>query len=1084
MKPCRAVPDAALGKPGALPCRVERVARFYPFSLTSRALPLWVAGLLLCLAWPVCPLLRAGSEVLEDDDYLISLWSAETGMPAVASPLITQAPEGFLWLVGKEGLLRFDGVRWRLLGNFIPGYRDAFLFADPREGIWIAPPDGSLWRERHGTLHKTIEPQSPGERIILMRPTATREAMLALSATGRLIEIGSGPIPRPLLAPDLNDPTVDLMVQGSDALWLRTRAGTVRLMKGAEVHPMDLKHLSARDLKCDARGTLWVATQRGVFFGDAPPFQILPPSPEAGPFEATAVFPAAGGKDRVWVRAHQQLFLHEAGLWRIALPQWPPSPAPVTAEFTDRQGNQWSATDGEGIFVATPQGVLRRVRLPSQLANNRIRSISEDRAGNIWALAHGGVLARFRLRRFHVYTPASGLSDPATRAVREDAGGTLWTGVASGGLDAFKEGQWRHYPLGNDRPETAAIALWSSRNGRLWAGTADDGVYLYEDDRFVSAFDPELIGREARVLCEDARGRLWIGNRQGLFCFFQGTLTPHGPDEGLPAGPVTALELDAQGTLWVGTGAGLARQQNGGTFALVGETRKLPNTAITAIHSQNEDTLWIATGDGYLCRWRAGALNRAPAARLPTHQISGLVTDGIGTLWCMTQSGLLAISVAELDSVFGGKSAKLDYRTFSKADGLQAERCSPGIAPAGWRARDGRLWISTEGGLLVFRPDSLNRDSVPPVVLVEELTATGKDRTTRFDLPGHLEQSSQAQFSEKPLTIPQGQRRLDFRFTAPDPGSPEKTHFRYRLEGLDAQWTEAGTERIASYTHVPPGDYRFRVLARNGDGVLNAVGATIPLQVVPFFYETRWFLALAGTAALGLVAAAVRFMVRINYRRRLRVLEQEKALERERSRISQDIHDDLGASLSQIGFLSALATRNNAKPEDMRMHAQRIHEKSVEVTRALDEIVWAINPRNDSIRQLITYLAQCAGEMIAGSPSAFRLEIEEPLLDGALSAEARHHLFLASKEALHNAARHSAAREIRLQVSSSPDGIRIVVQDNGTGFERSTLDGSGNGLWGMERRLREIGGECQMESSPGNGSTVTFLLPRSASSFP
>ena len=1064
---------------------MPHVALFLRSSRSFRALPAWLAGWLLLFAWPICEPLRAEQAVPEDEDYLISLWSAETGMPAVVSPQITQAPEGFLWLVGEAGLLRFDGMRWRILGNSIPGHRDALIFADPSEGVWIAPPDGSLWRERHGALAKTLEPLSPGERVVLMRPASNRGSMLALSATGRMMEIGSDSAPRPLLDRDLNDPTTDFMVQSSGALWLRTRAGNVRLLTANGLQPAALAQQSARDLKCDAQGTLWAATQKGVYFGNSPELRLLPPSPEAGPFEATAVFPAAGGPDRVWVRAHQQLFFHEGGLWRIALPQWPPSPATVTAEFTDRQGNHWSATDGDGLFTATPKGVLRRVRLPSQLANNRIRSIAEDRAGNIWALAQGGVLARLNLRRFHAHTPASSLSDPATRAVCEDTVGTLWAGAASGGLDALRNGQWRHYPLGNDRPETAATALWSSANGQLWAGTADAGVFRYENERFVSAFDPELIGREARVLCEDAQGRLWIGNRHGLFCFFQGTLTPYGKSEGLPPGGVNALELDFQGTLWVGTTAGLARRQNKGRFALLDQTTGLPDASIAALHTQTDDTLWVATRDGYLCRWRAGALSSVAAARLPGLQISGLITDEIGNLWCMTQTGLLSVSLADLDAVLGGRSSKLDYRAHTNLEGLPTGRCSPAAAPAGWLARDGRLWISTEGGLLVFRPDNLPFDPAPPVVLVEELTATGKEMRTRFDLPGHLDQAAFARgLDSPPVGIPKGQRRLDFRFTVPDPGSPEKTHFRYRLEGLDTHWTEAGIERTASYTHVPPGNYRFRVLARNGDGVWNTVGAAIPLRVAPYFYETRWFLSLAGAAALVTVAAAVRLVLRIKYRGRLRALEQEKALERERSRISQDIHDDLGASLSQIGFLSALATRNNAKPEDMRMHARRIHEKSVEVTRSLDEIVWAINPRNDSIRQLITYLAQCAGELIAGSPSAFRLEIEEPLLDGTLSAEARHHLFLASKEALHNAARHSAASEIRLRVSSSSSGIYIAIADNGCGFERDTLDGSGNGLSGMERRLREIGGECRLESFPGKGSSVILHLPRGAITLP
>jgi signal transduction histidine kinase len=301
--------------------------------------------------------------------------------------------------------------------------------------------------------------------------------------------------------------------------------------------------------------------------------------------------------------------------------------------------------------------------------------------------------------------------------------------------------------------------------------------------------------------------------------------------------------------------------------------------------------------------------------------------------------------------------------------------------------------------------------------------------------------------------------------------------FRYQLEGLDKNWVDAGTRRVASYTHPPPGHYRFKVIACNNDGIWNKIGDTLPVTFEPYFWETLWFnLAMISTSFVGLFGTVV-LVLRRRHRLVVERLEHQRALELERNRIARDLHDDLGVGLTEIGLLGDLAGTSSELPPAGRERVQEITGRARTLAASLDEIVWAINPANDTSQSLVDYFFPYAQKLLGSAGIRCRLEVIEPLPVGNLNAEERHEFFHAYKEALNNIIRHAGATQVQITMSAAEGSLLIRIADNGRGLEPVAGKGAHHGLAGMRERLLRLGGRCEVTSNAGSGTTVTFIIP-------
>jgi signal transduction histidine kinase len=317
---------------------------------------------------------------------------------------------------------------------------------------------------------------------------------------------------------------------------------------------------------------------------------------------------------------------------------------------------------------------------------------------------------------------------------------------------------------------------------------------------------------------------------------------------------------------------------------------------------------------------------------------------------------------------------------------------------------------------------------------------------------------------------------FSFEFAALNYTSSDKNQYAYKLEGFDNDWIYCGTRRYATYTNLDGGEYIFRVKGSNNDGVWNETGTSIAVIITPPFWVTWWFRGFAFITMFVSIGGGIRYVEMRKLKRRIERLEQERALERERTRISQDMHDEVGAGLTEIGILSELAKSNIQDPGEAAKHIQRVAETSRETIASIGEIIWAINPKNDLLDDVVAYLRHFAARYLGSTAIKLEFDTPETVPDFHLSAEARRNIFLVVKEAIHNIVKHSQATAVFITISFTKEHLDILVKDNGKGFSSEDFSRFGNGLRNMERRIKNIGGTFVIESKPGEGTRVAIAV--------
>jgi signal transduction histidine kinase len=432
-----------------------------------------------------------------------------------------------------------------------------------------------------------------------------------------------------------------------------------------------------------------------------------------------------------------------------------------------------------------------------------------------------------------------------------------------------------------------------------------------------------------------------------------------------------------------------------------------------------------------------------------------------------------------LKNLAAGAVDEIAFSVHGRFDGLPAQAYSGWFQPSCWRSRDGWLWFTTVKGLVAVNPHDVTVNHRPPPVVIEELRVDG----TLRELPPSSH--GQSPFTNALLQIEPGQHYLEFRFTGINLTAPDKVRFKWRLEGVDKQWREGMNQRVIGYGPLLPGPYCFRVLGANSDGVWNESGASLGFEVLPFFWETWWFKTLVAGAVCGGLALAVTLALHRRHRLELERLERGHEMERERARIARDMHDEIGSKLARISFLSEIVKAEVKGPAPADGAVDSLSRTARDLLQSLDRMLWAVNPRNDSMEKLSAYLNRYAAEYFQNTSIRCRLAFPGNLPLIQLSAETRHNIFLAFEEALANTLKHSGATEVRAEMLVERGIMAISVVDNGRGFSLEASRGAGAapgkgerlGLSGMSQRLRSIGGECRIHSAPGQGTQVKFVLP-------
>ncbi|HEV2329583.1 MAG TPA: two-component regulator propeller domain-containing protein [Verrucomicrobiae bacterium] len=977
-------------------------------------------------------------------------WQSEQGLPQDRVRALAQTVNGYIWVGTDDGLARFDGARFVSFGlpDGLPNSPVRTLYGDSHGSLWIGSVGDGLihWQAGHATVF-TMANGLPSDAI----------STLAEDSEGRI--------------------------------WIGTDSGLAIWHDGRLMNFEAAREFVGKAITClckDRQGNMWVgAMGAGVFEYRDGAFAPLEDSAirELLQDPHCILVDKAG---RIWIGAGDDFVLC-------------------------RDGNQW-----------------RPYRIPRHLARSHISSLAEQPDGTIWAGSTSEGLFEFKDRQMTAVDASSGLSDNSVESLLADRDGNLWAGTDTGlnllrqrDLFAFDQRQGLGYGGVDGLAEIAP--------GQVWVGKPGDGVYEWDGQSFshVMSADLSVVGPQVNVLLESKNGGCWVAGRYGLLYFktpektadkallftlpglnivslceaAKGTLwvgTSEGKlfrlendtwqEQASLNHPLTALAAAADGSVWVGTEGDGIYQFSGGRTAHWNTKNGLLSDLVRALYVDSNQSLWIGTAGGGLSCLRQGIITTVTTREgLPDNTISEILDDEKGRLWLGSNRGIACLNKEELQELIAGKITAVFPQVFGRAEGMLSEECAGGFCPAGLKTASGRLWFPTLKGLVVVDP-AVRLSKLPrPAVVLEQISVDGVPHSV-FAMsvsPSGERDPEFAGTTNGVLNLGPGRHRIEFQYTALGFDSPERIRFRYRLHGLDSDWVEAGNRRLAFYSYVPPGSYWFQVIACNADGLWNDTGATIGLTVAKFFWQTWWFMGLFSATLLVLVGAGVRFIVKRNLQRRVKHLEQERVLERERTRIAQDLHDEMGAKLCRISFLSEHVRRNhNGMAPELRHQIASISDASREVLHSLDEIVWAVNPQNDTLEHVVSYIGHYANEFFQETGIECKVNISGRPPPYSLSAQLRHNLLLAVNEAFTNALKHSKANQVDVSINLNGDTFEATVSDNGNGFDLSSTvvsenssGAAGDGLRNMKQRLSDIGGRCSIQSKPGNGTIVEFVLP-------
>ena len=489
------------------------------------------------------------------------------------------------------------------------------------------------------------------------------------------------------------------------------------------------------------------------------------------------------------------------------------------------------------------------------------------------------------------------------------------------------------------------------------------------------------------------------------------------------------------------------------------------------MHSASDDqgVLWVGTSGG-LARFQGGKWTSYTTANgLASDSVQYLVEDGRGDLWIGSNRGLMRLAKKALNDFAQNPANLFSCRTFGKSDGLPNSECTEGSQPAACRTRDGKLWFPTITGLVSVDPTAIKPNTNPPPVTIESV------------LVDNVSQSADT-LGAAPLTnlvVPAGREQLDIRYTSLNLGSADKARFRYWMEPYQTHPVEAGDRRVAPYPNLPPGSYVFHVTACNEDGLWNKSPATLAITVLPPFWQTKSFIGATIFCALAMIVGVVYYVSTQKLQRQLAGLRQQQALEKERARIARDIHDQLGASLTQVSLLGEMVESDKNSPGEVESHARQISQTARDTARALDEIVWTVNPSNDTLEGLVNYICKYAQEYLAVAGLRYRLDVPAQLPPVVITPEVRHNVFLAAKESITNIVRHARATSAFIRLRLEPGSFTLEIQDDGRGIPNlgEKLAGSRNGLRNMVKRMEDIGGSFTVRPAPEGGAIICLTVP-------
>ncbi len=936
-------------------------------------------------------------------------WSTENGLPQNSVHQIFQSQDGYIWIATEGGAVRFDGLNFKVFNQ----ETDPTVFTSNDICCFAQNAPDSLW----------------------------------IGTAGGLLQYGPQGLRRYTTADGLPSSTIEaLAVTDVASLLVLTHEGLSRLdLLTSRFSPATLPHPSTLTQGTD--GNVWITSPSGLFRDQRGHFIPVPVNPAlpAEPIESLTVLP----DHTLWLRTRTTLIQQRDGrqrLWTIGreLPG-----TRIESFLLDSSNILWIGTN-KGLVTVDPINPQSLPQPIPALGTNSILSLFEDHEGNLWAGTESAGLHILRHQNFHSLPD---LADQVVNTIVQTTDGALYAGTNGDGLYRYQFGKLTHISTHQGLASDIILSLTPGPDGTLWIGTPDGLNHLIGSriQTYTSAdgLPDDLI----RSLLLDADGGLWIGTRRGLAHWQNGHFKVLTTANGLRSDLIGALLQSPNRDLWIATLDGLSRLHNGAITTYT-TADGLSGNVITALLEDDGGTLWIGTkGNGLSQRTPKGftSLHRPD---LP-QDINSILDDHAGYLWLGSNRGITRVASSELKVCGSSPQCALHLNTYGTADGMPTEETSANGHPAAWQTIDGLLWFATRKGVAFVDPARLRQNKLPPSVILERVLIddTPLDLTTSRHIigPGH--------------------NHYAFEFVGLSYSAPSLVRYRYILEGFDKQWSQPSPRRVATYTNLPPGRYRFHVQAVNNDGVWNEAGATIRFYVRPPFYRTLWFV----LSALAIIAAFVFLLYRLRVRR---LRSQFDAVLAERNRMAREIHDTLAQSFVgvsvQLEIVSQLLTHSQLPAANQQLDRTRdyVREGIAEARRSIWDIR-AITAQNTLPTRLTHLVEQSRTENLP-------MQLNIGGTYRPLSSTVEDEVLRITQESLTNAQRHSNAKKITIDLRYHSNRLTLTIADDGRGFDPSdrTLPAQGHfGLQGMRERAAHIHATLTIESAPQAGTTIKLDVP-------
>jgi signal transduction histidine kinase/ligand-binding sensor domain-containing protein len=950
--------------------------------------------------------------------FILRVWETEDGLSHNSVASVIQRSDGFLWVATSGGLLRFDGK------DFTPF--DSPLLAD----------------EKSAAIRCAAEEDTETLAIASSKSGLLRLRQGTLAAHPANAEIGDKRM-------------LSLFRERDGVLWIAFWDREVWRWTAARLErfppPESPWAPWPVSFANDPAGGVFVARGAGVeHYADGRLARVA----ELPDRRSTICAARAGG---IWVCTPLELFRLRSGRAELAthdLPAFDGSPPSVMLETRD--GAVWLAHSSRGLTRWDGRFV------PVATSHPKITALIEDDEGNLWAATAGGGLNRVQPARFNVVADEARWAGSTYGSVTEDSAGNVWV-ANQGGFGRIREGTFEVLSALPGWPKRVSTVC-ADRTGRIWIASGSKLLSVAADGSDLPRVVDPTNETPIRTLYVAGDNSLWIGRSGGTVERYQGeTKQSFGPAEGLGSGTCAAITQDAAGAIWLGCDNGELFKHTDQGFARFGLAEGLSRSGIRALYADCDDRLWIATGGGGLMMHQHGKFSRLTEAQgLPDGVLSQILEDGLGNLWFGSRRGLFRVPRQDLIDCAEGRRSTVSPILFGRAEGLSGVSALANNQPNAWKTADGRLWFVTRKGIVNTDPAVPSFETRAPRVYLDGIVADGQAIAPgQFDLPART-------------------GRIDLHFTSPAFSAPEKVRFRYRLEGVDRDWTASGGPRLATYSTLRPGHYRFVVQAAHGSSPWSTPAVT-SFAVRPAWWETWWARAAEGVVAVTAIAVFAVWWSHRRVRARLQRFEQQQRIERERTRIARDLHDDLGASLTQATLMAEELADETDDTAELRARSQHVANCVRTIARDLDAVVWSASPKNDTLRSLCSYLCQFSAEYFRYTAVRLRVDVPTELPPAPLSPDVRHHVFMVAKEAMSNVLKHSQASQIVISMNADATGFELGIVDNGSGFDLTAVAGSArNGLSNMGARVAEIGGQWEVRSD-SRGTVLRMRFPLSIS---